>query len=100
MMEHAEWTDPKTGRKYQVLRDNAGNELVIGPPEGLVDVLHLPEPFATQLHNVLYARGLWNSAAVKTDPRALLGALQEALMLDVQKLTEAYFQYEQEVQHE
>lgn len=99
-MERTEWTDPANGRKYQVLRDGAGNDIIIGPPEGLVDQLQLPEPFATRLHNIMYERGLWNSAAVKQDPRVLYGALQEAMNLDVQKLTEAFFHYEQEVSHE
>lgn len=96
MMDRVEWIDSRTGRKYQVLRDSAGNQIVVGPPEGLVDDLHLPEPFATTLHNILYERGLYNSKAVSRDPRSLIGALQEAMSLDVQKLTEAYFHYEQE----
>lgn len=97
-MEHAEWVDPANGRKYQVVRDGMGNDIIIGPPEGLVDSLNLPEPFATTLHNILHDRGMWNSAAVARDPRVLIGALQEALNLDVQRLTEAFFKYEQEVQ--
>jgi hypothetical protein len=99
-MERVEWVDPRNERKYLVLRDGTGNDIIVGPPEGLVDYLKLPEPFATTLHNILYARGLFNSAAVAKDPRVLIGVLQEALSLDVQRLTESYFKYEQEVSHE
>lgn len=99
-MQQIEWEDPHNGRKYLVLRDGASNDIIIGPPEGLVDDLKLPEPFATTLHNILYNRGLFNSAAVAKDPRVLIGALQEAMNLDVQKLTEAFWHYEQEVSHE
>lgn len=99
-MEQAEWVDPKNDRKYRVYRDGTGNDIIVGPPEGMVDTLKLPEPFATTLHNILYDRGLFNSAAVSKDPRALIGALQEAMNLDVQRLTEAFWKYEQEVSHE
>lgn len=96
-METIMHTDLK-GRNYEAIQD--GELLIIkGPPEGLVDSLNLPEPFATTLHNILYARRIFNSHDIAKDPRNLLGALQEALMLDVQKLTEAYFKFEQEVSH-
>ena len=88
------------GRKYRALADGSGNAITLGPPEGLVDDLELPEPFATALHNTLYARGLMTYRDVTQQPRNLQGALQEALSLDVQKLTEAYFKYSQEVQDE
>lgn len=84
------------GRKYKAMEDG-DQRIILGPPEGLVDALGLPEPFATNLHNILCDRGLINLAAIKKTPNALAGALQEALMLDVQKLTEAFFQFEQEV---
>lgn len=99
-VDRVEWIDPKTKRKYQVLRDSGGNDIVVGPPEGLVDMLKLPEPFATTLHNILYDRGIFNSEVVKKDPRVLIGALQEAMNLDVQRLTEAFFNYEKEALHE
>ena len=88
------------GRKYRALEDGAGNAILIGPPEGLVDDLNLPEPFATNLHNILYARKLFTAADLARNPRELQGALQEAMLLDVQRLTEAYFKYSQEVQDE
>ena len=88
------------GRKYKALTDGSGNSILIGPPEGLVDDLGLPEPFATSLHNILYARGVLTHRDVMSNPRNLQGALQEAMTLDVQKLVEAYFKYSQEVQDE
>lgn len=88
------------GRKYRALADGSGNAIVIGPPEGLVDDLGLPEPFATSLHNILYDRGLLTFRDVQTRPRELTGALQEALLLDVQRLTEAYWKFSQEVPNE
>lgn len=99
-MDRTEWVDPVTGRKYQVLVDGAGNRITIGPPEGLVDALELPEPFATRLHNILYDRGIFNKDAAMRNSQSLVGALQEALNIDVQKLTEAFFKYEQEVSNE
>ena len=99
-MERIEHTDEK-GRKYQALSNGDQQLILLGPPEGLVDGLNLPEPFATKLHNVLFERGLLNYAAAAKG-NALMGALQEVLMLDVQRLLEAYFKYEntQEVRHE
>ena len=67
--------------------------IVEGPPEGLVDALELPEPFATRLHNSLYERGLLRYEDIVRRPRELQGAWQEALQMDVQKLTETYFKY-------
>lgn len=93
-MENVEHTDER-GRKYQALQDGDGL-IILGPPEGLVDSLRLPEPFATTLHNILFRRQLFNAAAVSKNPNHLIGALQEALSLDVQKLTEAYVNYEKE----
>lgn len=86
------------GRKYRAIADGNGNSIVQGPPEGLVDIY--PEPFATALHNILYARNLLTYRDVVQRPKELIGALQEAMTLDAQKLQEAYFKYSQEVQHE
>lgn len=97
-MDLAEHTD-NLGRKYQVRVDGT-MEIIIGPPEGLVDRLGVPEPIATRLHNILYRRRIFNSRDIARDPKSLLGALQEALMVDVQRLTEAYFEYEKEASHE
>jgi hypothetical protein len=90
-MEHIEHV--RNGRKYRALSDGNGSLIVEGPPEGLVDALNLPEPFATKLHNSLYERGLLRYEDIVKHPRELQGALQEALQLDIQRLTEGYFKY-------
>lgn len=91
-------TDEK-GRKYKVLIDSSmGDELsiIIGPPVDLVDELDLPEPFATRLHNNLCDRGIFTFKDLSVNNRAVQGALQEALSIDVQRLAEAYSNYEKE----
>ena len=93
-METVEFVD-LNGRKY-IARQDGEMRIIVGPPEGLVDELGLPEPFATNLHNVLYERGVLSYADVRSKPQNLLGALQEALSLDQQKLSEAFFRYSQE----
>lgn len=99
MMQTVEYTDPITGRKYEALEMD-DQRIIKGPPEGLVDSLALPEPFATTLHNILYARRIFTTADIARDPRSLTGALQEALNLDIQRLTEAFFNFEKEDHHE
>lgn len=94
-MQKVEYRDPLTGRLYEALEDGE-SRIIVGPPEGLIDSLGLPEPFATNLHNVLYARRIFNYRTVAGNHKNLMGALQEALNLDVQKLTEAFFNYEKE----
>jgi hypothetical protein len=89
------------GRKYEVM---ASGELsiIIGPPEGLVDMLGLPEPFATRLHNILHQRGILNYQIAAQRAKELQGAYQEALLVETQALLAAFFQYEkenQEAQH-
>jgi hypothetical protein len=97
-MESTTHTDEK-GRIYEVLTEG-DMTIVVGPPEGLVESLGLPEPFATNLHNALHRRKLFNYAAINKSPDSLRGALQETLMLDVQRLSEAFFKYEhQEMNH-
>ncbi|RPJ29146.1 MAG: hypothetical protein EHM33_01890 [Chloroflexi bacterium] len=88
------------GRKYQAIVDGSGNAIIMGPPEGLVDELGLPEPFATTLHNILYARGILTYRDVVKKSKELIGALQEALNLDAQRLQEMYFKYSQEVRND
>lgn len=87
-MEHVQ-----NGRKYRALSDGHGQMILEGPPEGLVESLGLVEPFATRLHNILYERGLIRYEDVVKRPREMQGALQEALQLDAQKLSEAYFRF-------
>lgn len=94
-MEQITHIDEK-GRKYEAWKGADNLLLIIGPHEGLVDMLGLPEPFATNLHNILHARKLYNYRSVSANPRMLQSALQEALLIDTQKLHEQYFRYEQE----
>jgi hypothetical protein len=87
----------ENGRKYKahVSPDaQAGAYIIIGPPD-VVDQLGLPEPFATRLHNILYERGIM-TAKEATRPNVIQGALQEAYLVDAQKLVEAYFNFEKE----
>ena len=80
------------GRKYQALSNGEADQfIIVGPPEGLVDRMGLPEPFATNLHNLLFERKIWNYEAATKAQNNLIGILQEVLMVDVQKLLEAYF---------
>lgn len=94
--------EDKKGRKYLAEVENGAPEEEyylfpkIGPPEGVVDLLELPEPFATRLHNLLYDRKLWSTQEIRKQPKALLGALQAALKIDVQTLHSAYVEYEKE----
>ena len=101
-MRLVDYTDIK-GRLYRVqLPDDASDEeaangIPVGPPD-VVDVLGLPEPIATRLHNQFHSRGLWTYKDVAKRPGAVQGALQSALQVDVQLVAEAFRQYEQEVQ--
>lgn len=94
-MDRVEYQDPVNRRLYEALQDGDAR-IIVGPPEGLVDSLNLPEPFATDLHNVLYHRKLFTYKSVMNNHKVLFGALQEALNLDVQRLTEAFFNFEKE----
>jgi hypothetical protein len=90
-MDKIEHIDTK-GRKYSAFTNGEGAIIIIGPPEGLVDDLQLPEPFATNLHNVLYSRGIFNFETASKG-QVLLGALQEALLIDAQILLQAFSKY-------
>lgn len=96
-MQQIEHTDER-GRLYKAYQDG-DLVIIIGPPEDFVDDLGLPEPFGTKLHNILYRRGILNYQDATRNMNNLQGALQEAYALDVQKLTEALFKYNQEVRH-
>lgn len=86
------------GRKYKAYvspDEQKGAFVVIGPPEGLVDELKLPEPFATRLHNILYERGIFKyEDAAKRN--VMIGVLQEALMVDAQLIVEMFSKFERE----
>jgi hypothetical protein len=87
------------GRKYDAWKGTDDLAIIIGPGEGLVDTLGLPEPFATSVHNCLHARGIITFRDA-CKPNALKGALQEALNVDEQRLNEAYFRHEQDGGHD
>lgn len=82
-------TITENGRKYEALIEGE-NRIILGPPEGLVDELGLPEPMATRLHNVLHARGLLTYDDVRKRSGELLGVWQEVLMTDVQVLYQTF----------
>lgn len=85
------------GRKYKVLvspDEQQGGYIILGPPEGLVDSLGLPEPFATTLHNILYDRGMLNYKAIVANQKNAVGVMQEALNIDAQRLVEAFRNFE------
>jgi hypothetical protein len=87
-----------SGRKYlaHVSPDEqAGAFVIIGPPESLVDELGLPEPFATNLHNVLYARHIFTYHDI-ANMKTAIGVLQEALSIDAQRLAEIFSKFETE----
>jgi len=87
------------GRKYMAYvspDEQQGGYVVVGPPEGLVDSLGLPEPFATTLHNALFDRGLYNYKAIAANQKVAVGVIQEVLGMDAQKLVQAFFQFETE----
>ncbi len=92
-MEKKEIVDEK-GRKYLAFSDDQERNIIIGPPEDLVDSLGLPEPFATALHNALYARKIYNYSDASKSQNNLVGVMQEVLMLDVQILLTAYYNSE------
>lgn len=86
------------GRKYKAYvspDEQEGAHIIIGPPEGLVDSLGLPESFATKLHNILYDRGIFKyEDAGKKD--VMKGVLQDLYSLDVQILMEKFSEFEKE----
>jgi ATP phosphoribosyltransferase regulatory subunit HisZ len=93
-MDKVEYRDAVNGRLYEALQDGE-HRVIVGPPEGLVDALGLPEPFATHLHNALYSRHVYSYREAQNN-RNVQGALQEALQLDVQNLTEIFLRFETE----
>lgn len=92
------------GRKYEVLYSPdmpPGAYVIVGPPEGLVDSLwtarglEVPEPFATNLHNILYNRRVFTYRDIASK-NAAVGILQEAIQIDAQLLAEAFANFETE----
>lgn len=88
----------QNGRKYRAYvspDEQAGAYIVIGPPEGLVDALELPEPHATKLHNILYDRQIFTFEDASRRG-VLTGVLQELFALDTQLLLEKFNDYRKE----
>jgi len=80
------------GRKYEALQE--GDQVMkVGPPEGLVDFL--PEPFATNLHNALFRRKIFTFKQASSNG-ALQGAINEALTLTAQRLSDEFAKFEKE----
>lgn len=88
----------QNGRKYRAIFSEdipQGAYIILGPPEGLVDTLGYPEPFATNLHNVLFDRKIF-TAKEASRKDVIKGALQEVLLAETQRLVEEFFKYEKE----
>ena len=68
--------------------DQASLGVLVGPPD-VVDSLELPEEIKTRLHNELFYRGIWSPREAR-DANQLLGAVQAALGVDAQLLSQAY----------
>lgn len=86
------------GRKYRVIYSPdmpPGAFVIVGPPDGLMEMMGLPEPFATRLHNILYERRIFSYKDISSGKIAS-GVLQEALQIDAQILAEAFYNYEKE----
>lgn len=87
------------GRKYQAYvspDEQAGAYVIIGPPEGMVDALGLPEPHATKLHNILYDRHIFTYEDASRRG-VLTGVLQELFALDGQLLLEKFNEFRKEL---
>lgn len=94
-MKEVEYTDDR-GRLFRVLipeTDNierARHGIVIGPPE--LDDLDLPERVMVELHNQLYHRGLFSIQEANKRRMDVVGALQAAMMVDVERILNIYRQ--------
>lgn len=94
-MKEVEYTDDR-GRLFKVLipeSDNvekARHGIVIGPPE--LDDLGLPESVMIALHNQLYYRGLFTLKEVNRRRMDVIGALQAALGVNVERIINIYKQ--------
>ena len=82
------------GRKYSAFSNGEGKIIIVGPPEGLVDDLQLPEPIATRLHNILFERNILNYESAIKWQNNIVGILQEVLQIDVQNLIGAFYKFE------
>ncbi len=94
-MREVEYTDDR-GRLFRVLLpesdpiERARHGIVIGPPE--LDDLGLPESVMVELHNQLYHRGLLTYREATKRRMDVIGALQAAMMVNVEKILNLYRQ--------
>lgn len=101
-MRQVDYKD-ELGRWYRVMLDDDAKDedapmgIPVGPPN-IVDILELPEPFATHLHNQLFMRKLFKSKDIRKNPNSLQGALQAAFNMDVAKIHQAYILFEKETE--
>lgn len=92
-MKEVEYKDDR-GRLFKVLIpdgdpiERARHGIVVGPPE--LDDLGLPESVMVELHNQLYYRGLFTFVEVNKRRMDVIGALQAALSVNVNKIIEIY----------
>lgn len=100
-MRDVEYTDPR-GRKYRVYLpegepvERAPMGIPIGPPD-VVETLGIAEPFATRLHNELYARGLFTADIARRKPTELQAAIMSAAKVDAQTVYKAFVETEEAV---
>jgi hypothetical protein len=86
------------GRKYNSIipigaKDaDASKGVKYGPPD--LDVLGLPTDVRVRLHNELFARGLFTYEQVRRNLNEVIGAIQQAVRLDAQLVSEAYYRKE------
>lgn len=96
-MRQVEYIDDK-GRKYAVLLPPEITDADVhmgifkGPPD-VVDVLELPEPFATRLHNTLYDREIFSIRDIQKPGGDLRAVFMSALQVDVNRLAEAFLNF-------
>lgn len=92
-MRNVTYKDRK-GRLFKVIMpDNAQDDhiefgIFVGPP--LLTALSLPRDVEVKLHNELYARGLFTKQDVIKRRNDVIGALQSALAIHVEKIVELY----------
>ena len=90
----------KNGRRYLVQLPNeapdsdAEKGIPVGPPN-IDDLISLPEPFSTRLHNELFARRIFTLNDTMKNQNEVRAALHAAFRIDVQVIQEAYQKFEQ-----
>lgn len=88
-----EYVDSR-GRKYKVALpvtapDSAASYgTVLGPAD--IDALGLPEPYATKLHNELYARDIISATDAAARRNDIMSAFFAVFRLDTQRIVDLY----------